>query len=67
MLSAEIIPSRDIHMYNDNSLCLFYPGDHKWNNSSTLAENIVLWVIEWIYYYEIWKLTGTWEGKEVMH
>lgn len=54
----------DVHMYNDGSLCLFYPGDQKWTDYTRIAEYTIPWVIEWIYLYEIWKLTGKWEAEE---
>jgi hypothetical protein len=54
----------DVHMYNDGSLCLFYPGDQKWTDYTKIAEYTIPWVIEWIYLYEIWKLTGKWEAEE---
>ena len=27
-----------------------------------LSETIIPWAIEWLYYYEIWLVTGTWNG-----
>ena len=51
-------------MYNDGSLCLFYPGDQKWTDYTKIAEYTIPWVIEWINLYEIWKLTGKWEAEE---
>lgn len=54
----------DVHMYNDGSLCLFYPGNQKWTDYTKIAEYTIPWVVEWIYLYEIWKLTGKWEADE---
>lgn len=54
----------DIHMYEDKSLCLYYPQEQKWTDYTKIAEFTIPWVVEWIYLYEIWKLTGKWEAKE---
>ena len=27
-----------------------------------LANTIVPWVADWLYYYEVWLFTGEWEG-----
>lgn len=64
ILNMEVEAKFDIHLYNDCSLCLFYPGDMKWTDHTKIAEYTIPWITEWIYYYEIWKLTGKWEGKE---
>jgi len=60
----EIDPSIHIHMYSDKSLCLFYHPDLKWNDYLNIAEYFVPWTIEWIYNYELYKLTGKWEHEE---
>ena len=28
----------------------------------SIADTIIPWVIEWIYFYELWKITGAWKG-----
>ena len=57
----------DIHLYKEGFLCLFDPSETKWKDTNKLSEYTVPWVVEWIMYYEIWKLTGKWEGKESKH
>ena len=58
----------NIHMYKDNSLCLFHKNDFSWNDEKIIiAETIVPWVSEWIIFYEIWKIEGKWKGKEIKH
>ena len=42
------------------NLCLYLPGG--WNNSLLIADTILLWAIEWLYYYELWIITGKWHG-----
>jgi hypothetical protein len=55
----------NIHIYPNGSLCLFYPKEFEWTNNTTVAENLIPWINEWILYYEIYKLNGgKWEGIE---
>lgn len=58
----------DIHIYKkSNSLCLYYPPDMPWGKHIMLAYTIVQWIPEWIILYELWKISGKWEGPEVRH
>lgn len=57
----------EIHMYSDNSLCLYYPPDMPWRKHIMLSDTIVPWISEWIILYELWKISGKWEGAEVRH
>lgn len=41
-------------------LCLFYRKE--WNDTKTLASTIFPWIIEWLYHYETWIITGDWLG-----
>jgi hypothetical protein len=65
--SPTILQSPDIHVYSNGSLCLFYPPDMKWKDSTKIAAYTIPWTIEWIMLYELWKLTGKWEAAEVLH
>jgi len=67
ILNKDIEPSDEIHMYKDSSLCLFYPPDLKWNNHLKVSDYIIPWTIEWIIFYELYLITGTWLGKEAPH
>lgn len=67
ILSPEIKPNADIHIYSEGSLCLFYPGDMKWKDTTSIAENTIPWIFEWILFYELYLLTGVWEGEYVPH
>lgn len=55
------------HLYNDNSLCLYYPKANCWNSSKYLADTILLWTTEWLFHYEIWLSTGVWNGGGISH
>lgn len=67
VLSPKIVSNSATHVYNDGSLCLFYPPDMKWKDTTKIAEYTIPWAIEWVLLYELWKLTGKWEGAEVPH
>ena len=41
-------------------LCLHMP--YEFNYKCWIADTIVLWTQEWLYYYEIWLATGEWCG-----
>lgn len=55
------------HRFSDKSLCLFKTSNFKWTNSSSIAKDIFPLIITWIYFNEIWLITGIWEGKEAKH
>lgn len=48
-------------------LCLFYPTDRDWAEHMLVAESIVPWAVEWLFYYEMWQVTGEWGGEEALH
>lgn len=50
------------HLYNDGSLCLFYPKNDEWNYKQLWLETLIPWTSLWLFYYEIWIETGEWLG-----
>ena len=50
------------HIYPGKRLCLHYPGNGDWCGDMLLSETIVPWISEWLYFYEIWLVTGEWYG-----
>jgi hypothetical protein len=50
------------HMYNQKRLCLFYPKAKEWNRTMWISQTIIPWTSLWLYYYEIWLITGKWLG-----
>lgn len=64
ILSPHIEPSKEIHMYNDHSLCLHYNPDMPWNEKVKVFETTIPWISEWIVFYEIYKRKNIWMGKE---
>ena len=56
------------HFYPaDNSLCLYYPGDLHWSARHHLHDTIIPWLAEWLVFYELYQITGRWEGPAVDH
>lgn len=43
-------------------LCLFKPKQREWMKHFSIAKTIVPWAIEWLLFYEIWQVTGEWQG-----
>lgn len=50
------------HMYPDGSLCLYYPEYDEWNYSDSWADTLIPWISLWLYYFELWVMTGEWLG-----
>lgn len=48
-------------------LCLCYPLKNEWNRSMFISETFVPWALSWLYYYEIWRVTGEWLGGGIEH
>ncbi|MCK6639427.1 MAG: hypothetical protein L6Q81_05025 [Bacteroidia bacterium] len=62
--SPNIAPSSVIHLNPNHTLCLFDPRDYPINKRFVLADEIIPWVLEWTFYYEMFLLTGVWRGSE---
>ena len=52
------------HVYSEEKkqLCLYYPDGKEWNNKKLIAKTIIPWSAEWLFHYEIWAVTGKWNG-----
>ena len=54
------------HCYDKNiednkvELCLYY--GREWNRRKLISETIIPWTVEWLAHYEIWLVTGKWNG-----
>jgi hypothetical protein len=62
-----ILQTNAPHTYADGSLCLYYPDDNSWDDQKFVAQTILPWAAEWLYFYELWLATGKWFGSEVVH
>lgn len=45
-------------------LCLYHPSSAEWKWSDWIGETILPWAAEWLAFYEMWRITGSWEGPE---
>lgn len=48
-----------------SGLCLFDPDGKEWTPADLIADTTVLWASEWLVYYELWHLTGSWLGPSI--
>lgn len=63
----EKIEDKDFpHIYDKNvekkeiQICLYM--NFEFNSSKYLSSTIIPWAIEWLYFYELWLITGKWLG-----
>lgn len=54
------------HVYAGDELCLYY-GNEFVGTEDFIADKIVPWASEWLYFYEHWLSTGDWLGAEAPH
>jgi hypothetical protein len=52
------------HVFPGDELCLFY-GTEFDGRKDLIADTIVPWISEWLYFYELWLTTGEWHGGGV--
>lgn len=50
------------HLYSNGSLCLYRPLRKEFKYSDLIANTIIPWISLWLYYYEVWHVTGEWLG-----
>lgn len=50
------------HMYPNEKLCLYLPKRREFTSCKYIAKTIVPWTSLWLYYYELWHMTGKWLG-----
>ena len=56
---GELLP----HVYREGNLCLHLPDE--WSANWLIADTVVPWASEWLFFYEIWLATGDWHGGGV--
>lgn len=65
-----VAPNEPIpHMYHHFTirrgyplLCLYDPLADDWTYDDPIATTIVLWIAQWLVFYELWHATGVWSG-----
>ncbi len=52
------------HVYRQDptELCLFEPAREEWSGRYALSETIIPWSALWLFYFEDWLTSGTWNG-----
>ena len=62
---ATVLP----HVFDPDKqqLCLYYSKFGEWDASMFLSRTIVPWASEWLYFYELWVITGEWLGEGIGH
>jgi len=50
------------HLYPSENLCLYHPFYREFSRTDFLSETIIPWTSLWLYFYEVWHLTGDWRG-----
>ena len=50
------------HTYSQDRPCIYHPKYNEWKKSDYISDSIIPWLSLWLYYYEIWKVTGEWLG-----
>lgn len=50
------------HTYSGNELCLYRPKYAEFKYSDYISATIIPWTSLWLYYYEVWHVTGEWLG-----
>jgi hypothetical protein len=50
------------HMYDAERLCLYLSEAAEWDGSDFIAHTILPWTSLWLYFYELWLITGQWLG-----
>ncbi len=48
------------HVFEDNDLCLYLTGE--WRPDLKISEYVIPWISFWLFFYEVWLLTGEWLG-----
>ncbi len=52
------------HVYSteEQRLCLYDPELNEWSPDKYYVHTIIPWASEWLSYYEVWVVTGDWNG-----
>lgn len=66
VLSPQLHPCAP-HLYEDGTLCLYWPEEWRWGRNAMIAETILPWTALWLYYYELWLDIGEWLGPSSAH
>lgn len=62
LIKTELNGKKAEHLYKDGSLCLFFPKAKEFDSKKLIVDYIVPWIALWLFFYEIWLVTGCWKG-----
>ncbi len=48
-------------------LCLWWPKAREWAPQLKLGDTYIPWTVEWLYYFELWLVSGEWTGGGKPH
>lgn len=60
-LAAEMRKLPHVYRGGQGDLCIHLASD--WNSGMLIADTIMPWLSQWLYFYEVWRQTGAWIGK----
>jgi hypothetical protein len=66
VLRPQLVPDPP-HLYQDGTLCLYWPAEWQWRRDRLIATTILPWAALWLYYYELWLDCGEWLGPSSPH
>lgn len=57
------------HVYSTSKqrLCLYFPDGTEWHGGILLTDSVVPWISEWVFFYQLWLVTGDWLGGGIKH
>lgn len=52
------------HVYDTElqQLCLYSISKKEWSSKQLITKTLIPWASEWLFYYELWLVTGDWHG-----
>lgn len=59
--------SRIPHVYPGDHPCVYFPKTGEWHSGRPIGNTIIPWLAVWLYYYEVWFVTGDWLGGGIEH
>lgn len=55
------------HVYSGDFPCVYFPMTGEWHPGKFIGNTIIPWLTTWLYFYEVWFVTGKWFGGGIDH
>lgn len=55
------------HVYFGDHPCVYFPRTGEWHPGKLISATIIPWLSLWLYFYEVWLVTGKWFGGGIEH